>query len=185
MHKYLVGSLTALTMSFANAIMPVQAGEILEILDPDRDACFSRTYSAAHLGRNPNQTVEYIRFAHLPSLKQETYNSLAVDDTADFMPYADIEVRFVGDKTIYGVEVICEIYSAQYCGVEGDGGVFDIRIQDNGSMLIDFRKHWGILVGTVDSIGRDVYLGDKSDDKLFRLDPIEPRDCHAIVNHNG
>ncbi len=164
---------------------PALADQITDLLNADRDVCFERNYSPSHMAKNPDQTVTFIRFAHLPSISGDEANGNEHESGRKFMPTADIEVRFRGDDRLYGNTLICWMNEGPpQCGVECDGGLFHFRFKKNNSMLIDFRKTGSIALESSCGEGIEANfrsLGDAKDDKLFRLDPVSPGQCVGSI----
>ncbi len=160
---------------------PAQADQMTDLLNEDRDVCFERSYSPQHMAKHPDQTVTFIRFAHLPSISNDKENGIEHEKGRKFTPGADIEVRFRGGSQLYGNNLICFMNEASpLCAVECDGGQFKFRFKKNNSMLIDFRKTGYMALESDCGEGNEANfrsLGKAKDDKLFRLDPVDPNQC--------
>lgn len=164
---------------------PIHADQMTDLLNEDKDVCFERSYSPQHMAKHPDQTVTFIRFAHLPSIKNELENGVTRQEGRKFSPGVDVEVRFRGSSQLYGNSLFCFMDSKQpFCGVECDGGRFNFRFKKNNSMLIDFRKTGSIALESDCGEGNEAdfrYLGNAKDDKLFRLDPVDPNQCVSTI----
>jgi hypothetical protein len=163
---------------------PAGADQVTELLNADRDICWQRSYSKAHLAKHPDQTVTFIRFAHLPSLA-EGPDSVSSQSGRSFSPYADIEASFRGDDRLYGNGLVCSLDSATLrCGVECDGGAMQFRFKADGALLIDFRQTGSLVLESDcgEEGGMQMReLGNAADDKLFRLDPVDPAQCKGSI----
>ena len=162
-------------------VSPAQADQMTDLLIEDRDVCFERSYSPQHMAKHPDQTVTFIRFAHLPSISNDKENGIEHEKGRKFTPGADIEVRFRGSSQLYGNNLICFMNEAKpLCAVECDGGQFNFRFKKNNAMLIDFRNTGYLSLESDCGEGNEANfrtLGEAKDDKLFRLDPVDPSQC--------
>ncbi len=158
------------------------AGPLDDLFAGEKDVCYERTYSDEHLASHPKQTVDFIRFAHLPSLTPAGERQPA---GADFTPLADVEASFRDTPKLFGNAVVCfRGKDGQYCGVECDGGQFRYWFNDKGSLLIEFDRNGSVALESSCGEGEESsmrFLGDASDDKVFRLDPVDPAQCKATI----
>ena len=123
-----------------------------------------------------------IRFSHAPSRYGPDQRAIASGNGGQFAPshLASVAVAFRGNSAVYEQEVQCQAEGNGYfCGVECDGGSFQMRFKANGAALIDFRKSYGMVLGSSCGEGETYrWIGDgKSDDMLFRLDPAPLSAC--------
>lgn len=164
---------------------PIHADQITDLLNEDRDVCFERSYTPQHMAKHPDQTVTFIRFAHLPSISNDKEYGVERQKGRKFAPNADVEVRFRGSNKLYGNNLICFMNEASpLCAVECDGGQFNFRFKKNNSVLIDFRKTGYIALESDCGEGNKANfrsLGEAKDDKLFRLYPVKPSQCIPTI----
>ncbi len=174
-----------LLLILSNLSISAEAADMENLINKYSDACYERSYTPDHMKKHPEQTVTFIRFAHLPSLlKPEIRNS--IQDSANiFQPIADIEVRFKGDSKLYGNSLICYMDNGKpLCGVECDGGSFYFRFKTNNDMLIDFRDTGEMVLESSCGEGSETnprQLADKKDDRVFRLSPVDPAQCISTI----
>ena len=151
------------------ATTPIHADQMTDLLNEDRNVCFERSYSPQHMAKHPDQTVTFIRFAHLPSISNDKEYGVEHGKGRKFSPGADIEVRFRGSGQLFGNNIICFMNEASpLCAVECDGGQFNFRFKKNSSMLIDFRKTGYIALESDCGEGNEANfrtLGEAKDDK--------------------
>jgi len=138
------------------AALPVAAQSISQHFDKYRDSCFQRFYSDSHLASHPVQKVEAIQLSHFSA------ESRAMPDSEMNLRIA---VRLRGRST-WQTPVICRPKgNSLSCGVECDGGRFDVVVKNHSSILI--------------TGGTDLYFSDcdakprilerAPDDKVFML----------------
>lgn len=87
--------------------------------------CYRRDYTAEHLARNPDQTVESLQV-------------LFITEGAFF---AEAKARFRGDAKVYETPLECWNPEGQgadviTCAVECDGGRFTTKLTDGDSILL-------------------------------------------------
>lgn len=161
------------------------ADQMSQLINKTKDVCYERSYSPAHMKKHPDQTVTFIRFAHLPSLQSKEIRNSVQKPESDFQPMTDIEVRFKGDEKLYGNSLICFSDAGKtMCGVECDGGRFVFRFKNNKDMLIDFRKTGYMALESDCGEGNEAdfrWLANKKDDKLFKLSSVDPRQCTPTI----
>ncbi len=145
-------ALCAVTATAAQAMEPLADGEAL---------CFQRAYTGAHMDAHPDQQVREMQVV----LSQQAGQPVA---------YAWVRAMLEGDYThVYGNLGICQFEDGHYaCGIECDGGRFDIALSDDGTALL--TNHGFILHG---GCGAEVGHGegDVEDLGTYRLNP-EPDD---------
>lgn len=123
--------------------------------------CYARTYSDAHLRKNPNQTVREI--------------AIQFRDEADGI--AEVKVVFRDSDRAYRETLYCwdpdrPEYGDAYlgCSVECDGGYFLARPRDARSILIETRGGFLVSGGCGDE-GAMRRVEDRGAAKtIFRLD---------------
>lgn len=154
-------------------------------LESTRDQCFTRIYSAGHLAKNPRQQTLAMRFVHRPSAYSAEERALSEGQGGRIAEQiAWLEVL---QKQAFGPVsqlVVCQASSMPErftCGVECDGGRFQLRLKANGSVLLDFRQRGGItLSGACDGGGKPILFGNGKDDQLFRLDVSAMSACNGL-----
>jgi len=148
-------------------IGPVSAGPKIT------NGCFMRDYSAAHLAKNPNQVVDWIRL----KVFQDAY-----DDTV-----ADLDVIFADQGHAAGSEFAgrvtgqvlhCwESNGAVGCSVDCDGGSFIVR-RDDGDVLV-FETE-GLMLGDTESCGGAITLAEEVGKPVrYRLNRVDDAACEG------
>jgi hypothetical protein len=166
---------------------------------PDARACFERTYDAAHLARNPAQTVMRIRI----SVSREPMPGSTITTPRDYLRVelarrGDPEVRravglcehpFGGERldargqvaNLGGPGARCLLTGESHMNAEegNDGGEVDIRPEPGGLFVrvsSPLRLRTGVLV-SVDK-GREVRLAGT--DRAFRLRALPAAACDDL-----
>lgn len=176
-HKRLLTLMVGLGLSLA---LPGQAAELAF----GKDQCFMRTYSKAHLAKNPDQRVTQMRFVHRPSAYNSDQAALSQGlggRVSEQM--ALIDVRFRNARHLKQSVFCTNEGGNRLCGVECDGGRFAYRFKGNGAMLIDLRNTGGMLLGSLcgeESADQSLWFGTNKDDQLFRLDPADMSACSDL-----
>lgn len=130
------------------------------------NACFARSYTAAHLEKHPGQRVAEIRF-----------DSLRISDAGPVG--SDIEfrvtVRYRNSDRYHSNVGVCFPVDRRYrCQLECDGGRFFLKGRDNKSLLLQNDRGFVIT----DCGGTDyAVLEPEPDDKIFRLDRLAAHLC--------
>lgn len=140
-------------------------------LSQQHDQCFGRVYTSQHMNKHPKQMVRMIHLAHRMSASGN-------QQAGKLRPILSVQLR-TGSKLFFR-QLECEgSATAGRCLVECDGGGFSYRFQKNGSLLIDIRKDWGVVLGSAcDAGGQLIVIGERGgDDRLFRLDPQDAGTC--------
>lgn len=192
------------TAAFATAISVATIGSAWAVQgvlgrDADAKACFERVYDAAHLSRNPAQTITRIRI----SVSRENIPGSTVTTPVDFLRLeiarrGDQQVRraiawcehpFGGEKLNARGEVTNLGQPGARCRVTGenstdaeegnDGGAVDVRAAEGGLLArlsSPLRLRTGELV-SVDK-GREFRLG--ASDRTFRLGAMPTSACDDL-----
>jgi hypothetical protein len=151
-----------------------------------KDGCFSRTYSAGHLAKNPNQSVASILIAMVEG-----------DAGEGFAGYALVRAKMADtavtrDKGIVGKTfengLFCKTLDEDLgngqdwiklgrmtCFAECDGGYFQVVGSDSKSLTIqtDF-----ITMGELTDCGGTGYLGDDgAAQTTYKLSAVDPAQC--------
>ena len=138
------------------AALPAAAQPISQHFDKNSDSCYQRLYSASHLASHPVQKVEAIELSHFNADSQA-------------MPGSEMNLHFavrLRGRSTWRTPVICRPQGNRLsCGVECDGGRFDVVARTGSSILI--------------TGGTDLYFSDcdakprilerAPDDKVFML----------------
>lgn len=140
-------------------------------------ACFVRHYTKAHLESHLDQNV--------------TDMLLYVGKQEEPAPYYSLvmQVNFRQLKKPFQVSGGCETNSegkgALDCGVECDGGYLGVRVKSDTSLLVDIPESVRLFdpETTDDDPDAELPKGARfgADDKLFRLDRTDLKDCIAVI----
>lgn len=190
----------AVLATLATIIGAAPASAVSGVLDraADARACFERTYDAAHLAKNPAQTVTRIR--------------ISVSRDAIFGPgeaptdFLRVEIARRGDPQVrraiawcehpFGGETLnargqvtnlgqpgarCRVTGEDHMNAEegNDGGSVDIRAAEAG-LLARLSSPLRLRTGEMVSVdkGREIRLGPS--DRTFRLSPMPASACDDL-----
>lgn len=143
-------------------------------------ACFVRRYDAAHLARHPKQKVTAMKLL-VTAQKPEP-------DHGDAYSF-QISLKHRAHHGGYESSGFCRHVrvapaSAELrfgCGVECDGGGIDLALKpDNNVAMVGVERLRIWPHNKPDDEASEDLDGD--DDKLFRLDRTDPRDCAALIS---
>ena len=143
-------------------------------------ACFVRSYDADHLARHPKQKVSAMKLlvtAEIPPDQQTTNYSFRLGvkyrhRPGDFDSSGDCG-HVVAEDT--GKEIRLG------CSVDCDGGGIDVALsKDDKSAIIRLDRITVWQRNKPDDDAADALLAG-ADDKIFRLDRAEPRECAELV----
>ena len=143
-------------------------------------ACFVRRYDAGHLARHPKQKVGAMKLlvtAEVPPDQASTNYSFRLGvkyrhRPGDFDSSGDCG-HVVAEDT--GKEIRLG------CGVDCDGGGIDVALsKDDRSAIIRLDRITVWQRNKPDDDAADA-LTAGADDKIFRLDRADPRDCAGLV----
>jgi hypothetical protein len=182
-----------------SAATPAQA--VSGVLDraPDARSCFERVYDAAHLARNPAQTVTRIRI----SVSREPMPDSTITQPRDYLRIelarrSDGEVRravglcehpFGGEKVnargqvtnLGGQGARCLLTGESHMNAEegNDGGEVDIR-PEQGGLFVRVSSPLRLRTGEKVSVdkGREFKLA--AADRAFRLRALPPAACDDL-----
>ena len=138
-------------------------------------ACFVRHYSKAHLASHPDQNVT----AMLAFVSRQ--------DGPDGYYAISMQVIFRQLNKPFQVSGSCSESSdgeqALGCGVECDGGSLSVRVKNAQSILVDIPDRVRLFDPSATSEFDDLPKGARFgfDDKLFRLDRADLRDCLPVI----
>jgi len=140
-------------------------------------ACFVRRYTKAHLAGHPDQNVtDMLAFVS----KQEgpdAYYSISM------------QVNFRQLAKPFQLSGSCGIgvdgKNTLGCGIECDGGSLSVRVKNDMSLLVDIPDSVRLFDPSdlESEPGADLPQGARfgADDKLFRLDRTDLRDCTPVI----
>lgn len=135
---------------------PVAAQSIDQHFGLQVDSCFQRFYSASHLAQHPSQKVEAIQLSH--------FNEDSVAMPAGEMVLR-LSVRLRGQYAWTTPALCSQGGNRLSCGIECDGGRFDVVPKDSSSLLIT----GGSDIYFTDCDDGDQVLIREPDDKVFLL----------------
>jgi hypothetical protein len=178
-------SLTALSL----ASTPAPAQTRAPLLSADQEACFGRVYDRAHLTSHPSQKVTGLHiFRSLDERPDAEYRRAGARDEAikRFNETGEAEVQafvtFRDRKGYFYNWLTCarEAKDGMRCFIECDGGSFELKRENAGSVLLN--NNGFVLVG---GCGEDVeateevHFSPGKDDKVFRLEAKPTATCRA------
>jgi hypothetical protein len=153
------------------------------------EACFGRTYDAAHLRAHPKQRVTSFHllrdFSPDPNaeMEQSTRQELLDADGSDGDIGLTAYLRLRDRKGVYSNYFSCRRGGDGIvrCGIDCDGGSFLMR-PSGGSILIENQGF--VVVGGCGASDEDqedpVFIRPGADDKTFRLDKQPLDQCIAL-----
>lgn len=133
------------------------------------EVCYSRTYSADHLARHPDQRVTRMSLILTRGASRS--------EPASFRIFVTVR----GDREVWSASGECRRRGGIVCDVECDGGGFAIGAASTTEALqiaLD-SPHGRISMNGCDGGEREVEAG--RDDRRFRLDRAPGRVCAAIA----
>ena len=178
-------SLAGSTALAAGAATPEEFAKRLLGREPGKGstyACFSRLYDPAHLTAHPQQNVRemiaLVVYTKDPKEDQKEYD-LRLGVTFRKRTHM---IQAQGDCRALKPENDPKGPVTAHCSVACDGGSIDVALKDNGSLLVTlpdgahmFTSDEGDKQGEADLKG--LHGGFGSDDKLFRVDRAEVKQC--------
>lgn len=138
-------------------------------------ACFVRRYAKAHLASHPDQNVTAMTAF------------VSRQEGADGYYSVSMQVNFRQLNKPFQVSGSCNESSdgkqALGCGVECDGGSLSVRVKNEESILVDIPESVRLFDPSATDEFADLPMGARfgSDDKLFRLDRADLRDCLPVI----
>lgn len=138
-------------------------------------ACFVRRYTKAHLGTHPDQNVTAMTAF------------VSRQEGADGYYSVSMQVKFRQISKPFQVSGSCSESSdgkqTLGCGVECDGGSLSVRVKNQQSILVEIPNSVRLFDPAATSEFDELPQGARfgSDDKLFRLDRTDLRDCLEII----
>jgi hypothetical protein len=183
----LLGSSAAVALAQDDG--PKAGALTLSMFPRGEEFCYGRRYDAAHLNKNPGQTLREFYLYNLfdpDPAKEEVQSTLADARRSDAAATGDRSVnvlaRFTDNDGYYGQIVLCTDYRDRAgCFVECDGGGFGVAAKGK-SLIVDLAKGSGRLrlqaMCDPDEEGRDREL-ERKENSLIRTDRLGPASCTA------
>jgi hypothetical protein len=153
-----------------------------------QEACFGRTYDAAHLKQHPKQRVTSFHlfrdFTPDPTkeMPQDTREKMIEDDgqgSIHVMAY----VRFRDRPGLFFNGLSCNpgIKGGVHCGIDCDGGGFHLKPSTDSLLL---ENEGFVVIGgcgaSEDEAEQADHVSPGADDKVFRLDRKPVAECRAL-----
>lgn len=140
-------------------------------------SCFIRHYTKAHLASHPQQNVTDMLLYVNKQEGADAYYSL------------NMQVNFRQLNKPFQVAGSCSQGSdgkhALSCGIDCDGGAIAVRVKNETSVLVDIPDSVRVYdpSGSDDASDAGLPKGARfgEDDKLFRLDRTDLRDCLPVI----
>lgn len=155
-------------------------------IDAAKPFCYARSYDAAHMAKHPRQKVTAIAISYVP---EKTFFDDPVpqklwDIYSEAPAFSAImSVRLKGDERVWLAAIYCQTGSPKLlkCGVDGDGGLFNVLLEDDGrvklvnpgSMTIEFPPP----EGADDDHTTHASIDAKDDHAAFLLAPASGGLC--------
>lgn len=158
-----------------------EAKSIFEYFDTIQNACYGRVYSQAHLAKHPNQRVKSILIKSFPQAFN-VENNVDRDGTPKNV-YLSLEVKLRNSDKLFEESAFCEKRGQYfYCGIECDGGGFDLLAKAGGKILLKTAEYGFRVVaggGCDASDNEDNFkrITRKTDDKAFLLSRLPAAQC--------
>lgn len=133
-------------------------------------ACFARRYDDAHLLSHPRQNVSDVRIlAYRPDWPQAE-------------SIVNLEFRFRGVSEAFQLSGGCRPVAGKAkvldCAVECDGGLFSIRREASGALMVDIPAGLALCDGD-EALPAGARFG--SDDRRFRLSADKLAACRDLI----
>jgi hypothetical protein len=179
MRRVLAACLTVLVVGAATGLASAQESDVVRMFgrDPgtgDAHACFVRHYTKAHLKSHPDQNVT----------DMIAYVGRQAGPDAYYM--INLQVNFRQLNKPFQVSGSCSQSTdgkqTLGCGVECDGGSLSVRVKNESAILVEIPDSVRLFDPAATEEG-DLPKGARfgSDDKLFRLDRADLKDCAAVI----
>jgi hypothetical protein len=143
-------------------------------------ACFDRVYDSAHLASHPQQNTRA-----MAALVVYTIDSKVSDE-----PHYDLRIGVNFRKSAHMLEVEGDCRALKpdddpngavtaHCSIACDGGSLDVALKDNGSLLVTIPDGARTFTPGLDDDKepRRLHGGFGADDKLFRVDRADIKQC--------
>lgn len=162
------------------------AADVVKIFGRDpgsgaANACFLRHYTKAHLASHPKQNVTDMLVYVGKQEGTEQYYSV------------NMQVNFRQLKKPFQVSGNCsadaEGKKALSCGIDCDGGHIDVRLKNETSLLVEIPTYARIFDPADLETDDRADVPDKArfgaDDKIFRVDRTDLKDCAPVIYDEG
>lgn len=174
----------AACLMLAAAVLPemahADASDVVKIFgrDPgtgDAHACFVRHYAKAHLKSHPEQNVT------------DMIAYVGKQPGPDPYYMINLQVNFRQFNKPFQVSGSCSQSTdgeqTLGCGVECDGGSLSVRVKNESAILVEIPDSVRLFDPSSNDESADLPKGARfgSDDKLFRLDRADLKDCLPII----
>jgi len=178
-------ALVALTPALADeAPAPPARTEppIVGFIDSAKPFCYARTYDEAHMKAHPKQKVSAIAITYVPEKRfpDTTEPQKLWDQYADFPAFsAIVAVQFKGSTQTALGPLYCRTGSSKMleCGIEGDGGQFNVLLQDDGKVKLVNENGF--------SVSYPAKNPDEEDGESFFVDPKDDHDAFLMADAKG
>lgn len=177
--------ISGLAFTGADAAAASKRPAPMAFIDPAQPACFSRSYSAAHMASHPRQTVTDIAFIYLPTqvIDGETVQHWVADGEFQSLTFfIAVRLRNGAMAPLMGAGV-CQPSGGNRlaCGLDEDSGTFDLRTAKDGYML-ENKSNFVVMpaTGNYHNDSRNSTVIDRRDDHdAFLLRPSRGGLCDA------
>lgn len=178
-------TLSWIVAAFGALTVPTQAALLDQYFTGDRNSCYKRIYSSEHLRTHPDQTVKSIEFRHFPKL----WGTYGADGKVRFDEkkrdvYFAIAVRFRRSSETFEESGVCSRKNGVLrCGIECDGGGFELKARKDGRLLLKTGSYGFRVVRRGEGCGGDDasvhHVTRKTDDRVFLLSRQSDLSCLA------
>lgn len=169
-----------MVMSGVAGVASAQQSDVVKIFGRDpgiggAHACFVRHYTKAHLKSHPDQNVtDMIAYVGKQAGPDAYYMiNLQVNFRQLLKPF---QVSGSCSQSTDGKQTLG-------CGVECDGGSLSVRVKNESAILVEIPDSVRLFDPSSNDESADLPKGARfgSDDKLFRLDRADLKDCLPII----
>ena len=179
----LVACVTGLMTSAVAPATAQSIGALVTILPPEpgNQACFARSYDAAHLARHPHQRITRMAFM----LRVSSYSTEGPTQPAPRLEERvyyqfGMAVQRRGETRTLRASGNCSGNDKIGCHVDCDSGGVEIA-RSGESILVTLDNERGIqMLGDCDG-AKGVWIKAGVDDKVFRVDPAPAEACKALA----
>ncbi len=188
MRLLLIGLSFALALPQTLLAQEERASPLPSHMPLGQEACFGRTYDAAHLKQHPKQRVTSFHLFRdftpdpMKETPQETREKLIEDDGQGGIQVTAY-VRFRDRPGLFFNGLSCSGNSKDgvRCGIDCDGGGFHLK--GSGDSLLLENQGFVVIGGcgaSEDEAEQADYVKPGADDKIFRLDRKPIAECRAL-----
>lgn len=155
---------------------------VVGFIDAAKPFCYARDYDAAHMKAHPKQKVTAIALTYVPekTFAETPEPQKMWDQYADAPAFsAIVAVRFKGDERVALGPAYCRTGSSKMleCGIEGDGGGFNVLIQEDGRVKLVNESGFSVAYP-----GRNP---DAEDGEYVVVDPKDDHDAFLMAAAKG